>query len=104
MIALVARDAGGAEILSSHARRHKLDARYATADPTRQCYAAAMAQLTRFLGKKCPDSSAYQPNLLSCLQRELHDHPAYSALQEASHPLATVHRPAILAPRTPCPI
>lgn len=35
MIALVAHDAGGAEYISTHARRHKLDARYAVAGPAR---------------------------------------------------------------------
>lgn len=38
MIALVAHDAGGAEFLSSYARRHKLDARYAVAGPARQVF------------------------------------------------------------------
>lgn len=56
--------------------------------PARERLATAMDRLTRFLGNQFPDFAAYQANLLSGLQRELHGHPAFAALPKAPRPLA----------------
>lgn len=59
--------------------------------PARERLATAMDRLTRFLGNQFPDFSAYQANLLSGLQRELHGRPALVTLQESPRILTTSH-------------